>query len=213
MGAVADNSELWVRRAEEMLQGGRRQGEIVPFAVSMLTAIYGPQSEQLRSLNTALEQIMKQKESLSGKEVFRERAAFYAVQNTVAEIKNGLVARLRTQIAGEILGELLSLGKEHLDDKAESAKNISAVLVAAAYEDLIRRMGREFSGVLDRPKLESVINSLKDAAVLQGGSVTTAQSYLKFRNDALHADWDKVDRPLIGSAIGFIEGLLLKHFS
>jgi hypothetical protein len=107
----------------------------------------------------------------------------------------------------------LALAKENLDDRSDSGKNIASILVAAAYEDLLRRMGRDLAGVSDRPKLTSVVKVFKDAGVLQGGSIATAQGYLKFRHDALHADWDKIDRPPIPSVIGFPEGLLLKHFS
>lgn len=40
-----------------------------------------------------------------------------------------------------------------------------------------------------------------------------AQSYLSFRNHALHANWDKIEKESIHSVLGFVEQLLLKHFS
>jgi hypothetical protein len=67
--------------------------------------------------------------------------------------------------------------------------------------------------VVGRPKLEDVIIALKDTGVLKGGEVGTAQSYLKFRNDSLHADWAKVQKSQIQSCTAFIEALLQKHFS
>jgi hypothetical protein len=211
---MADNFDNWLRHAEELLgDTQRRRKDIVPFSVSFLTAAYGPESMQLKSLNASLQQIMKSKDGFGMQEIHQERVARHTVENTVAEIRNGLIVGIRTQIAGEVLSDLLILAKEQLEGGSESAKNVAAVMVAAAYEDLIRRMGREFAGVHDRPKLETVIASLKDANVIQGGSIGTAQSYLKFRNDALHADWDKLERPQIQSVIAFIEGLLVKHFS
>ncbi len=90
---------------------------------------------------------------------------------------------------------------------------MAAVLIAAAFEDLMRRMGKSLAGVVGRPELQEVIVALKNADVLKGGQVGIAQSYLKFRNDSLHADWNKVDRSLVQSCIGFIEELLVKHFS
>src|SRR5207248_2452638 len=100
-----------------------------------------------------------------------------------------------------------------LEDDTESAKNVSAVLVAAAFEDLIRRMGTELASIVGRPKLEEVVNALKNAGVLKGGEVATAQSYLKFRNDALHADWAKVQKSQVTSCTAFVEALLVNHFS
>ncbi len=37
--------------------------------------------------------------------------------------------------------------------------------------------------------------------------------YLKFRNDALHADWDRIDEAVTGSCLVWVEAMLLKHFS
>jgi len=74
-------------------------------------------------------------------------------------------------------------------------------------------MGEEFAGVAGRPKLEELIGFLKTAGVLKGGEVGTAQSYLKFRNDSLHADWENVDRPQVESCLAFSEALLVKHFT
>jgi hypothetical protein len=48
-----------------------------------------------------------------------------------------------------------------MHDRTEEAKNTSAVLIAATYEGLIRRMGEEFASVSDRLKLEDVIGALK----------------------------------------------------
>jgi hypothetical protein len=120
---------------------------------------------------------------------------------------------LRVGVAGEILAQLIGLAKETIGDRTDEAKNVAAVLAASAYEGLIRRMGEEFAGVTDRPKLEAVITALKVANILKGGQVGTAQSYLQFRNDSLHADWNKVDRSQVESRLAFSESLLTKHFS
>jgi hypothetical protein len=171
----------------------------------MLTALYGSASPQLKRF---LEQGAALRPSLGL--LWHARGA---IKSANAELKAGLIARLRVAVAGEILAELLGLAKEVLEERSEAAKNTSAVLVAAAFENLIRRMGEEFAGVTARPKLQEVIAALKDAGVLKGGQVGTATSYLKFRNDSLHADWALVDRSQVESCLAFTESLLLKHFS
>ena len=45
-----------------------------------------------------------------------------------------------------------------------------------------------------------------------GASLLIGLSYLEFRNDALHADWDKLDGAAVASRLAFVEVLLLKHF-
>ena len=70
----------------------------------------------------------------------------------------------------------MRLGKETLEDQSPEAKNIAAVLVAAAFEALLRRMGEELAGVSDRPKLEEVVRRLKDAGVLRGGRLPSLRA-------------------------------------
>jgi len=210
---MPNNSEAWLKRAKALIAGGRVGSEEVQFAVSFLTAIYGPQSPQLNAYTTALAQIAKSASHPTGAAHYQGAHARGVIQNVVAEIEGGLISSLRAQVTGEIFADLIGLGNEMLEDDTESAKNVSAVLIAAAFEDLMRRMGSELAGVVGRPKLEEVITSLKTAGVLKGGEVGTAQSYLKFRNDSLHADWEKVQRSQVQSCIAFIEALLVNHFS
>jgi hypothetical protein len=130
-----------------------------------------------------------------------------------ADLEAGLIGNVAQRAAGEVLGDMLGLAKEAMALSTESAKNVAAVLTAAAYEDTIRQMGTTLANVRGRPDLSAVITALKDAGVLVGAALTTGQSYLKFRNDALHADWANVDRAVVGSCMAFVEALLLKHFS
>lgn len=128
-----------------------------------------------------------------------------------SDLDAGLVGDLQRTIEGEVLGDLVELAKTVLSDS--SAINVAAVLTAAVYEDTIRRMGRQLAEITDRPKLETVINKLKEAGHFKGAQVGIAQSYLKFRNDALHADWDDIEKESVNSCLSFVEGLLSKHFS
>jgi hypothetical protein len=207
------NTEAWLARAKKLLSVTPLASEEVQFAISLLTATYGPNSPQLDAFKAALAQMAKAAPNPTNAAHHQQMYARGAIQNVVAEIEGGLIGSLRAQVAGEVLGELIRLGKEILEDNDEPSKNVSAVLIAAAFEDLMRRMGTELAGVVGRPKLEEVVRTLKDKGILKGGEVGTAQSYLKFRNDSLHADWTLVQRSQIESCTAFIEALLVKHFS
>jgi hypothetical protein len=135
------------------------------------------------------------------------------LRNIKGEVQAGLIKSVRALLTGEIVSELLVLAREILSDQSEGAMKVSSVLVAAAFEDIIRRMGTEFASVTTRAKLEEVITTLKQKDTLKGGEVTTALGYLKFRNDSLHADWTKVERTQVASCLAFVEALLVKHFS
>ena len=214
---MLDNSDSWLKQATEMLTNSPHStgvgSEAVQFATSMLTAFYGAESPQLTQFRAGCEAIAKSAPNPTNMDHHLRLHAFGAIRSARTELEAGLIVRLRVAVAGEILAELIRLAKEIMVDRTEEAKNTGAVLIAAAYEGLMRRMGEEFAGVTARPKLEEVITALKAANVLKGGQVATAQGYLKFRNDSLHADWKNVDISQVESCLSFIESLLLKHFS
>jgi hypothetical protein len=202
---MIDNSEAWSKEAEAILKGGAgtSHAEAVKFATSMLTALYGAESPQLRQF----------RDGCKGQGPFGLlQNSLGAIRATLRELKAGLILNLRVAVAGEVLTELIRLAKDILVDRTEAAAHVGSVLVAAAYEGVLRRMADEFAGVANRPKLQDVVTALKDAGVLKGGQVGTPQSYLKFRNDSLHADWDAVDLSQVNSCLAFAESLLLKHF-
>ena len=128
------------------------------------------------------------------------------------ELNEGLLGNFGRIISGEVLSDFLQLSREALDKGTDGSKNVAAVLAAALFEDSIRRLATS-NDIPHQDKLETVIGSLKKASILQGATVGIANSYLNFRNKALHAAWDKVDRPEIKSVLSFTEELLLKHFS
>lgn len=55
-------------------------------------------------------------------------------------------------------------------------------------------MGNTFAGVIGKDNLSDVLKKLKEVGVMQGVQVGIAQAYLSFRNHALHANWNKIER-------------------
>lgn len=88
---------------------------------------------------------------------------------------------------------------------------MAAVLAASAYEDMLRRLATT-PGIPHIDKLASVLDELKKNNVLQGTQVTIANGYLSFRNRALHAQWNLVDRASVVTVLGFDEQILLSKF-
>lgn len=171
---------------------------------TLMIYVYGQDSHQVNDLRNAL----KGRPPHTGVPILN--GALTALQ---ADIDSGLVGGLTKQITGDVLSDFIQLSREALASKKEGAKNVAAVLTAAAYEDTIRRIAAEFAGVVDRVNLSDVLTELKKKSILQGSQFGIAQSYLQFRNDALHADWDKIEKSGIESVLGFVQELLLKHLS
>jgi hypothetical protein len=130
-----------------------------------------------------------------------------------ADVEQGLIGSVALQASGAVLGDFLGLAKVALSNGGQPELNVASVLAAAAFEDTLRRLAEVKAGLTDRPKLEDVIGRLKSAGVLVGASVATANGYLKFRNDSLHADWKNMTPDVVAGCMAFVEGLLQQHFS
>jgi hypothetical protein len=217
---MIDNSANWIKRAKEMLdkQGAAAHHdagtEYSQFASSMVASLYGKGSAQMKQFDmgfaAAQGNATKQGRSL---DLDLHHYARGVIKNVLAELEAGLIVNLRVAVEGEVLGEMVALGRDVLSTKSDDAKNVAAVLLAAISEGPLLKMGEEFAGVTTRPTLKEVIGALKTADVLKGGQIATALGFLKFRNDSLHADWANVDRSQVESCLAFSESLLLKHFS
>lgn len=177
--------------------------------LTLATLVYGRTSPQVRQL----EAVMDDKSRTPVAKLDNVELSIGILRNLRAEIELGLVGDLDSTIAGEVLGDLLGLASEALGHPGDEATKVAAVLVAAAFEDTIRRLGHRFGNVSGRPKLSEVVDSLKEAGTLKGGDLRVANTSLSIRNDALHADWNKISRPSVASLMVFVQGLLSKHFS
>jgi hypothetical protein len=56
--------------------------------------------------------------------------------------------------------------------------------------------------------LSDVIDALRQKGVLVSPQLGTAQSFLSFRNHALHANWEKIDRSEVASALAFVQEVI-----
>ncbi|MBP7619916.1 MAG: hypothetical protein KA745_03005 [Gemmatimonadales bacterium] len=189
--------------------------EVLTGALTLARALYGDADEtpQVHILMKAAQVAREKKENLA---IAFTRAVMPAAKGALramrAEVEQGLVGNVERRAAGEVLGDMLALAKEALREGTTDTKDVAAVLTAAAYEDALRRLAAAKAGVSGRPPLQETLAALKSAAVLRGAAFTTAQGYLKFRNDSLHADWETVSAAVVGSCIAFTERLLLDHF-
>jgi hypothetical protein len=179
--------------------------------VTLLALTHGQKSPQLSAFETDIAAAQANANSMVRAMVVRSIASG-ALHNLKGEVESGLIGNLRLVITGEVLGDFLLLAKSSLDEGTEEGKNVSAVLTAAAFEDLIRRMGVTFCGIQTRDELHKIVVALKTKGVLVGAQFGTVQAQLQFRNDALHADWKKIDAIGVKTVMLLVQELLLKHF-
>jgi hypothetical protein len=211
------NKEAIEKRIEVLIEdcekGFYNDHEISSGILSLLVILHGESSPQVKTFSKKVDGINRFRDEPL--EMFREDYSnlFLGVlRNMKAEIEAGLIGNFQKTISGEILTDFLKLARETFDKKGDNAKNISAVLAAALFEDTIRRLG-VINGIPHKEKLSDVLLALSKKKVLEGAQIGTAQAYLAFRNKALHAKWDEVGRETVASSLSFVEQLLLKYFS
>lgn len=181
--------------------------------ISLMQALYGSNSSQEQALSTYIERL-REKIHPSNQNIINQSilAIKGALTSIKAELDSGFIGTLRRRLTGETLTDFIKLARAVLEEANNDAKNVAAVLAAAAFEDVIRRLAH-LRGGKDTEKLADVLIWLKDMGVLQGSEVGIAQSYLSFRNRALHAKWDEVDLPSVKSVLAFTEQIILKNFT
>ena len=136
-------------------------------------------------------------------------AGINMLQAAKAEIEGGWLFTVEGQISAEIFADFIALAKEALDDN----KDVAAVLACAALEDALKRVAIKNEMDVDDKDMSEVINALKAKGVIKGAQAPIVQSYVKLRNKAFHAEWDKFDKESVSSVIGFTEQFLLTNFS
>ena len=136
-------------------------------------------------------------------------AGINILQAAKAEIEGGWLFTVEGQVSAEIFADFIALAKEALEDN----KDVAAVLACAALEDALKRVAIKENLDVDDKDMSEVISALKAKGVIKGAQAPIVQSYVKLRNKAFHAEWDKFDKESVSSVIGFTEQFLLTNFS
>jgi hypothetical protein len=196
---------------------GNRPAELVSElyhgTLGIMVGLYGPGSSQEKAFETHLA-ALRNKLPLTGSAFIDSSCdvIFGTLLSIKAELDSGFIGSLRATLTGDVLTDFIKLARATLEESGDDAKNVAAVLAAAAFEDVLRRLA-DVKGVGHKEKLADILMSLKDLGILQGAEIGIAQSFLTFRNRSLHAQWNEVDRPAIESALAFTEQIILNHLT
>jgi len=213
------DKEALLKRIDELsaISGARNEGfesriqEMFHGAVDIMMVLYGPSSIQLQNFLKEEESIRQHYVGAAGAE-YRQQLTRGVLKNLKAAIETGIIESLQKTITGEVLSDFLQLARTVFDEKGDNAKNVASVLAAALFEDTLRRIAI-LNGIHHIEKMQDVITELKNKSLLKGSQVGIANSYLNFRNNALHAQWDKIERESVASVLGFCEQLMLKEIA
>jgi hypothetical protein len=125
------------------------------------------------------------------------------------DIDSGYLFDLERSVSGEVFGDFITTAKMAL---TEGHHTVATVLACAALEDALKRYAISQGLNVEGQTMESVVNALKGKGLVSGAQKTLLSVMPKVRNNAMHADWDKLTPQDAGSVIGFVEQFLLVNF-
>ena len=131
-------------------------------------------------------------------------------QSAKEAFEGGYLFDVERDVSAEIFGDFVALAKQAL---AEDNKDVAAVLSAAALEDALKRHAAANGLDVDDAPMSKVIGALKSKGLVSGAQKSLLTAMLQMRNHAMHAKWEKFEKPDVSSLIGFVEEFLLTHFS
>jgi hypothetical protein len=199
------NQENISQRLDELIKlahpgnaGSIEAGEVTSGTISLLDKLYGHNSEKLKAYNQLYQDYVKNKYKDSTGAINSICSNTLGVLKSIkSEVEAGLVGNLEIQAQGGIFGDFINLAKESLDE----SKDVAAVLVSAALEDALKKFAFQNGLDVDDASMEQVINALKREGLLKGGQASLAKSHKQLRKYAFHANWKKIDKISVNSAI------------
>ena len=181
--------------------------EVVSGTITILENLYGTNSHKAKAFLEQHDECYKDKNS-TRPFVGLASSAEGILRSIKSEVEAGLVGSIQLQAQGGVFGDFLSLAKNTLDEN----KDVAAVLACAALEDALKRYAEQQGVSVSDADMSQVINALKAKGLLKDPQASIVQSYVKLRNKAFHAEWDKIEKESVGAAIGFTEQFILSNF-
>jgi hypothetical protein len=133
-------------------------------------------------------------------------AVFLSAQD---DFKGGYLFNVEKSVSGEIFGDFVGTARVAL---SEGHKNVAAVLAAAALEDAIKRYCKNNEIDVNEKSLQDLVNAMKSKSLLSGSKKSLLDSMPRIRDNAMHANWDKITDVDIGAMIGFLDQFLISEF-
>ncbi len=126
-----------------------------------------------------------------------------------SDIDRGHIFDLQRSMSGELFGDFVAAAKAAL---AEGHHTVATVLACAALEDALKRYAVSQGLQVEGQPMDAVVNALKSKGLVTGAQKALLSAMPKVRNNAMHAEWDKLTPQDAGSVIGFVEQFLLVNF-
>jgi hypothetical protein len=171
-------------------------------ALNLIQMVFGSESAHFSRIKA----IIEHKDSRYYLHALQALGVF---QGAKTDYEKGCYGSLERMVSGEVFGDFIAAAKRAL---AEEKKDVAVVLACAALEDALKRFAKTNGLNVDGKDMSEVIGALKSKSLVGGAQKSILETMPKTRNNAMHADWQKISATEVGGVIGFTEQFLLQNF-
>ena len=179
-------------------------------ATTILTLLYGNNSPQVEHLKLVRKELFKDDSYIDWKQEQLADSTIGILKSVKDDLASGLTNSIQKEVTGEVFGDLITMAKSAIE---EGFQDVAAILASAALEDALKRNASLNGLDVEGKDMSNVISALKSKSLLKGPQASVVASYVKVRNKAFHAEWDKLESEEIRSLIAFTEEYIIKNFS
>ncbi|TGK82978.1 hypothetical protein EHQ24_08115 [Leptospira noumeaensis] len=189
-----------LKNAEELFAG----------TLSIATVVYGRNSTQVAYLIDMRNKVANSKYDENSKYSVLFQSTLGYITNLEKEINDEMILSLEIKISGELFSDFIYMAKESMET---GHKDVAVVLASASLEDSLKKLAEYKNINVEGKEMSDIVNILKSNEVLSGPQLKVIQSFVKIRNKAFHAEWNKIDTPEVKSLIAFLDEFIIKNFS
>lgn len=185
-------------------------GEVYSGTIAIATQLWGANSPQVEAAKQLRSDMQSSNWSVVGKAENLVLQCHGVLRSYASDIEAGRLGTLRLEYQGQVFADLVNTAKAAI---AEGAKDVAAVLAAAALEDTLKRYAEAKGLDVEDKDLTTVVNALKGAGLLSAPQSALLKGMVPFRNKALHADWTKIGEAEVSGVLAFVEEFLSRKFA
>jgi len=211
------NKEDLLKRINELLslkwQGEQSYdilGEVYSGTIAIATQLWGTNSSQIAAVNQLRSDMQASNWASPAKAHNLVLQCHGALKSFASDIEAGRLGTLRLEYQGQVFADILNTAKAAI---AGNAKDVAAVLSAAALEDTLKRYAEAKGLDVEDKDLTTVVNALKSSGLLSAPQSALLKGMVPFRNKALHAEWAKIEAAEVSGVIAFVEEFLIRKFT
>jgi uncharacterized protein YutE (UPF0331/DUF86 family) len=122
------------------------------------------------------------------------------------DLENGLLSNIEYRISAKSFLDFFDHAKAYLK---QNKKMEASVIASSVFEDTIRKIGRK--NCLEFPKLDRLIDELKKSEIITATEMKKYKYFAGIRNEAMHANWDKISLDDVEDLIRGVEKSIDKY--